>query len=471
MNTKDLWLSIIKDLSKEISRANIITWFKNTAILSTDENVITVGLPLPVFLGWHERQYAKVTLKAAQKQNPDFQQIAYVVDATLTDQNPQVIDLLKHFPSKVTRKLPNKPEVKLGGGAVSKLFNPRYTLENFIVAPENRLAHAAAMAVAKDPGMNYNPLFIYGDVGLGKTHLLQSIGSEMLRNDPSRVVVYTTTETFVNEVIDGIQGRNMQKLRNKYRKVDAFLIDDIQFIANKDRSAQEFFHTFNTLFESGKQLVITSDQPAHQLAQLPPRLVSRFQSGMTVDVKMPDYESRLAILRSRCQEAQAFVNDKVLEMIAFNMDTSVRSMVGILNQVLAQYELEHVAPTVKSVSEIMKRSKKEVRTIGFIPEDSTPRKAVTLDHLVDLVADYFTIPKSEVLGSSRAREYVLPRQIVMYLAKKKLNLSLARIGSGIGNRNHTTVMSAIQKMTSQLQNDRNLLCDINAISKEAGIHR
>ncbi len=470
MNLKDLWLDIIKDLEKEINRANVITWFKNTALFSVEDGVMTIGLPLPVFLDWHAQNYADKILKAAQNHDPSVREVAYEVDITLSETDPRVIDLLKHFPVKAARKLPNKQEMKLKGGVVSKMLNPRYSLDNFVVAPENRLAHAASLTVSKYPGQNYNPLFVYGGVGLGKTHLLQSIGREILRNDPDKVVVYTTTEDFTNELISGIKTGNMNKFRSKYRKVDVFIVDDIHFIANKDRTQEEFFHTFNTLYEAGKQVIISSDRPPHELTLLSDRLVSRFESGMTVDVKMPDYESRLVILKNKCQEAQVFINEQVLEFIAFNIDTSVRALIGVLNQVIAQYELEHIAPTIKSVSDIIKRSKKEVKMVGFIKDDPTPHHAVTMDQLTDYVSEYYTIPKSEVLGESRAREYLVPRQLIMYLAKTRLRISLAKIGQALGNRNHTTVMHAISKMQNLLKNDRQLLCDTNAIIKEAGIH-
>lgn len=469
MNPKDLWLSIIKDLSADVQRSNLITWFKNTAILSMEKGTLVIGLPLPVFLDWHIKNYSKSTLEIAQKKNPSIKEINYQVDISLTEGDTRTIDLLQHFPAKISRKLPKKSEVKINGSITSKTFNPRYSLDRFIIAPENRLAHAAAMSVAKYPGQNYNPLFIYGDVGLGKTHLLQSVGTEILRNDPNKVVVYTTTESFTNELINGIQSKNMDRFRNKYRKVDVFIIDDIQFIANKDRTQEEFFHTFNALAESGKQIVISSDRPPSELKLLSERLVSRFESGMIVDVKMPDYESRLAILQDRSQEAQVFINQKVLEFIAFNIDTSVRALLGVLNQVIAQYELENLAPTIKSVSEIVKRSKKEVRMIGFIPANEISRKAISLESLIEAVSDYYTVPKIDIMGSSRAREYLLPRQIIMYLAKAKLRMPLTKIGENLGNRNHTTVMHAISQMKKQLQNNRQLICDINAITKEVGM--
>jgi len=275
---------------------------------------------------------------------------------------------------------------------------------------------------------------------------------------------------FTNELIEAIQSKNMNKFRNKYRRVDCLIIDDIQFIANKERTQEEFFHTFNALTESGKQVIISSDRPPHELTLLSDRLVSRFSAGMIVDVKMPDYEARIAILKNRCQQAQILVSDQVLEFIAFNIDTSVRALIGVLNQVIARYELENTAPTVKSVSEIIKQTKKEVKMMGYIQNDPTPQRAVTLDRLTDLVSEYYSLPKSEVLSESRARECLLPRQIIMYLAKTRLHMPLVKIGQGMGNRNHTTVMHSIGKMEVQIKNDRQLLCDINAIAKEAGIH-
>ena len=471
MGAKELWIKIIEKLSKELSHAQIITWFKNTAILSIENGTVKVGLPLPFFLGWHQTHYAKKTLEVAGSIDPSITGIEYVVDISLTDGSPLVIDLIKHFPKNDTRKLPHKNETRSKDGVVSKILNPCYSLDNFITSAENRLAHAACQNVAKYPGQNYNPLFIYGGVGLGKTHLLQATGSEMIKNDPSRQVVYTTTENFVNEVVQGIRSKNMEFIRKKYRRVDALIIDDIQFIANKERSEEEFFHTFNALFEEGKQLIISSDRPPQELSLLSDRLTSRFESGMIIDVKMPDYETRLAILQDKCQEAQVFINQDVLEFIAFNINHSVRALEGVLKQAIANYELEHTAPTVKSVAGMLKATqKKEVKMIGFLPESNEPKGAVTLDLLIDSVADYFTVPKSEVLGQSRVRDYTLPRQVIMYLAHSKLKISLSTIGRALGNRNHATVIHAIGKMRDQIKNDRQLLRDVNAITKEVGIH-
>ncbi len=470
-NLKDLWISVVGELLKAHERPKVFTWFKNTAALSLKEGVLTIGLPLPFFLTWHQSQFARPTLAAAQKIDPSLQSLEYLLDLSLNENDPRVIPWNKHFPeSAPMRKLPGKAEVKLRGGLVSKMLNSRYTLENFIVAPENRLAHAACMNVARLPGQNYNPLIIYGGVGLGKTHLLQGVGNEMKRNNPEAVIVYSTTENFTNEVIQSIQERNMNHLRNKYRKVDAFIMDDVQFIANKDRTQEEFFHTFNALFDAGKQIVLSSDRPPHELKLMDERLVSRLESGMLVDVKMPDYESRLAILHSKCKEAQAMISPQVLEFLAFNVTNSVRSLEGVLKQLIAVYELEHTSPTVKLASEVLRHTQKEVKMIGFIENDARPHAAVTLDQLLEAVSGYYTVPKSDIVGESRTRECAVPRQVVMYLAKTKLKVSLVKIGESLGHRNHTTVMHSIGKIGEQIKNDRQLLRDVNAIAREVGLH-
>jgi len=252
--------------------------------------------------------------------------------------------------------------------------------------------------------------------------------------------------------------------------VDTFIIDDIQFIANKERSEEEFFHTFNALFEEGKQLVISSDRPPQELHLISDRLRSRFESGMLIDVKMPDFETRLAILQEKCRAAQVFINQEVLEFIAFNVTHSVRALEGVLRQAIASYELEHTAPTVKSVAQMLKATqKKEVKMLNFIRDEMVPQGAVTMEQLIEQVSDYFTVPKSEIIGSSRMRDYTLPRQIIMYLAHAKLRISLVKIGQALGNRNHATVLHAVSKLKGQLTVDRQLLRDVNAITREAGI--
>jgi chromosomal replication initiator protein len=471
MNPKDLWIAIIEKLLNKLDRAQIITWFKNTAILSAEDGVLIIGLPSPFFLNWHMTHFSQITLECAREVDPAIKDVTYSVDNSLTESDPRVFDLIKHFPEKAARKLPKKNEQRTKEGIVSRIFNPKYTLDNFITAPENRLAHAACQNVAKYPGKNYNPLFIYGGVGLGKTHLLQGTGNEMLKNDPGSFIVYTTAEEFTNDIVNAIRNKNVNDFRNRYRRVDTLIIDDIQFLANKEHTLEEFFNTYNALYESGKQIIISSDRPPSELTHLSERLASRFGSGMVVDVKMPDYETRLAILQNKCQQAQIIINREILEFIAFNVTNSVRALEGILTQIIAKYELEHTAPTIKSVSEMMRQTQKEVNMVGFIEKDpSTPRVAVTIECLIDSVSNYYMINRSDVVGESRSRDCMIPRQVIMYLAKAKLRMPFAKIGEILGKRNHTTVMHSVTKMEDQLKNDRQLLRDVNAIAKEVGIN-
>jgi len=256
-----LWVQILKKLEPQTQRALLITWFKDTTVLGKEEGKLIVGLPLPMFLNWHLEHYREVTLRAARELDPSIEQIVYKVDISLREDAHRTVDVLKLFPEKKSRKLPGKREVKLGEGLKGKMLNPRYTLDAFVVGADNRLAHAASLAVAAQPGGKYNPFFIYGGVGLGKTHLLQAVGNELLRSDPQIVVLYTTSEEFTNQVIEAIKHQKMEQLRRRYRQVDVLIVDDIQFFASKERTQEEFFHTFNTLLEACKQVVISADRP------------------------------------------------------------------------------------------------------------------------------------------------------------------------------------------------------------------
>lgn len=465
-NRKDLWLDILREMEPKIGRAQLLTWFKNTAIKASGEGVLRVGLPLPFFLEWHATHLASITLAAAQKFDPTLNQVEYEVDLALASGNEETVELGRHFEDVKPRKLPGKPEVKVGEGMIARMLNPRYTLDHFIVSPENRLAHAACLRVARFPG-SLNPLFIYGGVGLGKTHLLQGTAREIHQNDPKKRVVYVTSEVFVNDVITGIQHQSINHIRSKYRQADVLIVDDIQFIANKDRCQEEFFHTFNALFETGKQVILSSDQPPAHLELFAPRLRSRFEAGMIVDVKMPDLETRIEILRERSRQAGVMFTPEILEYIAAKADRSIRMLEGVLTQTIAKYELEAINPTLQLVSEILEQIQPEEKQSSIFPP--SPAMAVTLERLIEKVSDYFTLPPADLCGNSRLRECLLPRQIVMYLAKTRLRLPLAKIGQTLGQRNHTTVIHAVKRIEEQMKNDRQLLGDINALTREVGL--
>ncbi len=465
------WLSVLEKLEPMMKRTELLTWFKDTTVLGRDGTTVIVGLPLPMFLNWHLEHYRTTTLSAMQELDDTITQIVYQVDVSLKDDRTRSVSIIDSFPEKKRRKVPGKMEVRVAEGLISKILNPRYTLENFVIGQDNRLAHAASSAVAADPGGKYNPLFIYGGVGLGKTHLLQAIGNAILRHDPHAIVLYMTSEDFTNQVIEAIQHSKMEQFRKRYREVDVFILDDVQFLANKERTQEEIFHTFNTLSEARKQIVISSDRPPRELSMLSDRLVSRFERGMIADVGVPDYETRHAILAEKAKEYGLLLDAKVLTYIAEHATKSVRQIEGILMQAVAQYDLEHCVPTVKTIADIMNRlcdrpSDAEPTFTGITPP---VEKVPSLQEVLEGVSRFYSVSVPDMLGESRVREILLPRQITMYLAKKYLRMSFVRLGETFGNRDHTTVMHAVEKIEKKLEDDPQLQREVRTLEREVGL--
>ncbi len=464
-----LWLEILRKLEPLIKRPMLLTWFRNTAIIAKEDSTLIVGLPLPMFLSWHMEHYRELTLRVAKECDPMVATIVYQVDIALSDRDPRVVNLLEYFPDRKPRKLPGRPEVRLPEGMTSKILNSRYTLENFVVGSGTRLAHAACTAVALQPGGKYNPLFIYGGVGLGKTHLLQATGNAILRSLPRASVLYTTSEDFTNQLIEAIQHQRMEQFHRRFRSIDVLIIDDIQFLANKDRTQEVFFHTFNTLYEDQRQVIISSDRPPKDLTLLQDRLRSRFDRGMIADVQPPDYETRLAILTEKTKDYGILIDHAVLAYVAEHVTGSVRALEGILMQAVAQYELEHRMPTISSMEEIVGKLHRDPQVpemVGFTPP---PARAATFQDILEAVSRYYSIALQDILGESRVREILLPRQIAMFIGKRDLRMSYVRLGEIFSGRDHTTVMHAVEKITKQLERDPQLLREIRAIQREAGV--
>jgi len=463
---RDLWIDILKKIEPKMQRGQFITWFKDTAVLGKEEGTLVIGLPLPMYLSWHMEHYRTQTLEIAQAFDSSIRQIVYKVDVGLKDNHERSVDLLMLFPETRRRKVAGKQEVKLAEGLVSKILNPRYTLENFVVGSSGRLAHAACQSVAMQPGGKYNPLFLYGGVGLGKTHLLQATGNAILKSMPKAVVCYTTTEDFTNQVIEAISHQKMETFRRRYRQVDILIIDDVQFLANKERTQEEFFHTFNALYEDRKQIIISADRPPQEL-KMEDRLVSRFERGMIADVSAPDYETRLAILVEKAAEYEVFLDMSVLQFIAEHATRNVRELEGILMQAVALYELEQRMPTVKGIAEIMRKLNKdpliEETPVGF--EASEQQKA-TFQDVLEAVSRYYSVSVQDMIGASRVREILIPRQIAMLLGKRHMRMSYVRLGEFFSNRDHTTVMNACEKIEERMQNDPQLLREVRAMEQE-----
>lgn len=469
---KSLWTEIVKKLEPLVQRAMLITWFKDTAVLGKEDGTLIIGLSYPMFLNWHLEHYKECTLKVAKELDPSIDRIVYNVDISLQKNDPRAIDILALFPSVKPRKLPKKQEVKVAEGLVSKMLNPSYTLDRFVVGSNNRLAHAACLAVSSDPGGKYNPLFVYGGVGLGKTHLLQAVGNEVLRSRPNTTVLYTTSEEFTNQVIEGIKFQKMEQIRKRYRQVDLLMIDDIQFFAGKERSQEEFFHTFNTLLEAGKQVVISSDRPPQELHNtLQPRLRSRFERGMVADVKAPDFETRVAILTERAQEYGLLLENSVITYVAEQVQDSVRCLEGILMQIVAQYELEHRMPTIGSITEILQKLSRdsastEEEVIGF---ETAPKRAPQFEDILQSVSSFYSVSIQDMVGNSRTRTILVARQVAMYITQKHLRMSLTSVGERFSGRDHSTVINSVKKIDKLLQKDPQLLREVRAIEQEVGV--
>ena len=322
-------------------------------------------------------------------------------------------------------------------------LNPKYTFSTFVVGNNNRFAHAAALAVAEAPAASYNPLFIYGGVGLGKTHLMHAIGNEILKNNKNSKILYVTSEVFTNELINAIKDNTSDQFRNKYRNIDVLLIDDIQFIAGKERCQEEFFHTFNTLYESGKQIILSSDRTPKDIPLLEDRLKSRFEWGIIADISNPDYETRLAILRKKAQLDKIIIDDEILTAIATRIDSNIRELEGTLNKLIAKASLTNSQITMEMAE----------RAINDIVAQQ--EKVISAEFIQDTVAKYFSVNPKDLKGSKRSNDITFPRQIAMYLCRNVANMSLPQIGKDFGKRDHTTVMHACNKIEQDMKTNSN----------------
>lgn len=472
LDNKNLWLSILRRLEPTITRANFLTWFQNTAVFGVEGETLVLGVPSAFARDWINSKYAIKILQAASEENAEVKEIEFEVDNALSDGiDPRTTDLKAIFakPSdKKIYKVRGREEMNITeGGIRSGRLNPRYTLANFVPGEENRLAHAAALSVARNPGMTYNPLVIYGGVGLGKTHLLSAIGHEVITNNPNRVVAFTTSEMFTREFIAAAKKQEAEKFKKQYREVDVFLFDDIQFLENRDRTQEELFNIFNELHNAGKQIVITSDRPPAELHQIMDRLRSRLTWGLVAEIEQPCYQSRLAILKNKTQERRVILDPEILDFLAMNITDSVRALEGALHWAIAQTDLLNTQPTLRELGKMLGKLNRKERVLG-LPENVSPTSIKTTSELIDLVSNYFKLPKAEVCGESRKKDLRVARQIAMYLSREILGCGLATIAKEF-NKDHTTVLHACRKIEGELQTNESLIRHINAVKKEMGL--
>lgn len=448
---QQLWQGALAELELTLSRANFTTWCKHTTIVSFENGCIVISVPNAFTQTWFEKKYHQQLMKTLQRLTENqVREIRYRVDMARNVAPVQTVapEALKTPPPAVDGIRAKKEE---GRGERSGL-NEKYVFESFIVGKSNELAHAACMAVAQKPGKVYNPLFIYGGVGLGKTHLLQAVGQQLLKDAPGVRVLYVTCERFTNEFIHAVRNGRAKEFKDVYRNVDCILIDDIQFITGKEGTQEEFFHTFNALHQANKQIVLTSDRPPKAIPALEHRLLSRFEWGMIADIAMPDLETRLAILEAKCAERNVELTKEILSYIATTIQNNIRELEGALNRVLAYHELNASTPTLDSTKNILSSLTTQVA-----------RRSITPKQVLATVATFYDITLDDLVGQSRKKELVFPRQIVMYLLREEAQFSFPSIGHELGGRDHTTAMHACTKIGKEVEMNEKLRQELHLI--------
>lgn len=443
MNNEQLWQAILGEVELNLSRANFTTWFKNTFILSLENERIIICVPNTFTKAWLEKKYHKEIANAFKSVGAgEIKEIIYKVEVRKEAAPDNFIKKIK-----MENISENRPKITNRFG-----LNNRYIFDSFIVGKNNELAHAACQAVAANPGHAYNPLFIYGGVGLGKTHLLQAIGHELAKKTDK--ILYVSCERFTNDYVQAVRNGQAKDFKDHYRNVDLLLIDDIHFMGGKDGTQEEFFHTFNELHQTNKQIVISSDRPPKAIPALEKRLLTRFEWGMIADVSSPDLETRIAILETKCREKNYNLNREILAYIANNITNNIRELEGALNRLIAYYEFNNSLPSLDSTKSVL------AGIISNFQEKSTTAKTI-----IEAAARFFNINIKDLIGQSRKKELVVPRQIAMYLMRKEINASYPSIGQELGGRDHTTAMHAFNKINKEYQEDERTKQHIDSIKQ------
>lgn len=501
VNIPQIWQATLGTMQMQVSRQDFETWLRSATLLSLDNGIATVGTPSPFHKEGLENRYMAPlrrsigdvvgfpvqvrviiaptpvgridTLNRSAHNDQDMShtngagnhngQHEASANDDLDDQHDHVPFRRKqqdsfnnNRPSSFERE-PERPMVQLDLSSAmrSGMLNQRYTFSRFIVGSSNRLAHAACLAVADHPAMAYNPLFLYGGVGLGKTHLLHAIGNSILDRDPEINVLYVSSEKFTNDLINAIRRQQTEEFRIRYRNIDVLLIDDIQFIAGKDATQEEFFHTFNTLHSAVKQIVMSSDRPPKAIVTLEERLRSRFEWGLIVDIQPPDLETRTAILRAKGEQIKIHIPSEVIDFLAHKIQSNIRELEGCLNRVAAYAELHRIPITVDVA----------VAALAELLDDSH-RKRITPEMILKAVSEYYSVETRVLQGRGRSRNIVVPRQVAMYLLREETGCSLVEIGALLGGRDHTTVMYGCDKITEEINSDSRLRNEVLAIREK-----
>lgn len=452
MTNQELWQVTLGEIELSISKANFITWFKSTNIISNKDGKITISVPNGFTKEWLENKYNKIIFKALRNSLGNVKEVTYIISHKDFDQKKK--KRIKKAKKKIkTINIKEQLDFQEYKTDEKTNLNPRYNFQSFVVASFNELAHAASQSVIKDLGKTYNPLFLYGGVGIGKTHLIQAIGNEVVKRYKNKNISYVSSEKFSADLISSISNGIVEKFKSDYRKFDVLIIDDIQFLAGKEKTQEIFFHIFNTLYEKNKQIILSSDRLPKAIPTLEERLRSRFEGGMIADIGQPDFETRLVILKKKAQNLNIELTDEILNYIASNIQKNVRELEGALNRVIAFIRLNNTIPNQKQLVKILK-------TIISNPQKRTNHKKIT-----EIVANFYDININDLIDRSRKKEIVKPRQIAMFLMREELKSSYPFIGSKLGGRDHTTAIYACEKIERELENDDNLEQELNLIKE------
>ncbi|MGH7249450.1 MAG: chromosomal replication initiator protein DnaA [Minisyncoccia bacterium] len=441
MNTKQLWKSCLLEIESGISKANFSTWFKNTSIIKEDMGIIYIGVPNEFVRDWLMNKYHKLITKTIADAYESMRAVEYTITKIEFVGKQEIV-----MGETAEKELPLKdlyinPEDNL---------NPRYRFDSFIVGAFNELAYAAAQAIIDSPGTKYNPFFIYGATGLGKTHLIQAVGNSIKEKYPDKKVHYMTLEKFATDFINSLQGNKANSFKEKYRKYDLLIIDDIQFIGKMEKIQEELFHTFNTFHENNKQIIFSSDKHPNYIPELADRLKSRFAAGMIVDISEPEYESRLAILKVKLQEFGVNLEEELVDYVAGMVQGNIRELEGSLNLIIMQHRLKNKPLSLLEVKSLLKNNMK-------------PKKNIAIKDVVKIVSEYYKLEEGSVYEKTRKKEIVKARQVVMYLLREDFNVSYPLIGQKLGGKDHTTVMHSCLKIKTDIKEDPQLLQELEQI--------
>lgn len=452
MDLNQLWQAVLGEVEVSISRASFTTWFKKTFISSYEDGRVIICVPNIFTKTWLEKKYDKELVTAFKNTTKEPKiEIIYKIESKKQDvqkpsQSSSSLEINEDESSSAT-------SVTFKPSSLNKFgLNSKYVFDTFITGKNNELAYAACQAVVSNPGQAYNPLVIYGGVGLGKTHLLQAIGNELAKKTDR--IVYATSEKFSNDYINEVRSGRAKFLKEKYRNVDLLLIDDIQFLGGKDGTQEEFFHTFNELHQANKQIVATSDRPLKAIPALEQRLLSRLEWGMVADITMPDLETRIAILQNKCQEKNYLMPDKITHYIASNVETNVRELEGALIKLITYFEFNNLVPSIEAAKKIL------VETFTNYQQSS-----LTTKQIIEAIGRFYNIEVKDLIGKSRKKDLVKPRQIAMYLLREEIKLSFPTIGQELGGRDHTTAIHACNKVLADLVDNERLSQELSSIKQ------